>query len=181
MFNSWNQTLITMQAAGPALSNSTAQTSLLNGQAKFTMPAGFLTAAGAKLYLRAGGKMSTAAASPGTFAFTVMFGTTAAFSGGASGTLATSASNVTFVIDIHLTVQSVGSGTAATVEGTGSLLTAALSATTPIQLLPASSPGAGPGFDSTVSFIVDLQGTWNTASSSNSITVTDYELLSKFY
>lgn len=181
MFNSWNQTLTTMQAAGPALTNSTAQTSLLNGQAKFTMPAGFLVGAGSKLWIRAGCKMSTAASSPGTFAFTVMFGTIAVFSGGASGTLATSASNLTGVLDIHLTVQSVGSGTAATVEGTGSFLCAALSAATPVQLLPASSPGAGTGFDSTVSFVVDLQGTWNTASSSNTITVTDYELVSKFY
>lgn len=181
MFNSWNQTLITQQAAGPALTNSTAQTSLLNGQAKFTMPAGFLTAAGAKLQMRAGGLMSTAASSPGTFAFTTMFGVIAVFSGGASGTLATSATNVTFVLDIHLTVRSVGSGTAATVEGTGVLTTVALSAATPIQLLPASSPGAGTGFDSTVSFVVDLQGTWSVASSSNTITVTDYELLSKFY
>jgi hypothetical protein len=133
------------------------------------------------LRVLAGGQMSTAAASPGTFAFTVMFGTIAVFAGGASGTLATSAVNLTWRLIVDLTVRSVGSGTAATVEGTGTLFSAALSATTPIQLLPASAPGAGTGFDSTVSFAVDLQGTWNTANASNTITCTDYELVSCFY
>lgn len=178
MFNSWNQTLITSQAAGPAFSNSLSQTSVLNGQSKFTMPAGFLAYTGSKLRLVAGGKMSTAASSPGTYAWTVMFGTIAVFAGGASGTLATSATNLTWDLSIDLLMLSTGSGTAATLTGRGRFLCAALSAATPVQLLPASSPGAGTGFDSTISFQVDLQGTWSVASASNSITCTDYELIS---
>jgi hypothetical protein len=176
MRNSWNQTVAQLQAAGPTLSNSVSQTSLLNGQAKWTIPAGFLQYIGDKLRVKAGGIMSTAASSPGTFTFTVMFGTIAAYSGGASGTLATSASSAPFKLEIDLNVRSVGSGTSATVEGSGRLETIALSATTPVQIL--ACPGSLTGFDSTVSFQIDLQGTWSSAQSGNSITVQDYELIS---
>lgn len=178
MRNSWNQTVTTMQQPGPALANSLAQASLLNGQAKWTMPAGFLQYIGDKWRIKAHGKISTAGSAPGNWQFFVMFGTIAVFSGGASPTLAVSASNLTWDLEIDLNVQSVGSGTLATVEGAGKLLSAALSAATPIQLLPASSPAAGTGFDSTTSFAIDLQGAWSVANAANSITCTDYELIS---
>src|SRR6185312_16882715 len=118
-FNSWNSSLITLQAAGPALANSTTQTSVLNGQAKFTLPAEFLQFVGQKLRITAAGIISTAASAPGTFSWTVEFGSIAVFAGGASGTLATSASNVPWTLDINLTVRSVGSGTSATIAGSG--------------------------------------------------------------
>ena len=175
-FNAWNSSLITLQAAGTALTNTTTQTSVLNGQAKFTLPAQWLEFVGQKLRILAGGVISTAASTPGTFTWTVMFGSIAVYGGGASGTLATSASSAPWKLWIDLTVRSVGSGTAATVEGSGTFQSAGLSATTPIQLL--SCPGALTGFDSTVASVVDLQGTWSVASASNTITCHDYELVS---
>jgi len=179
MKNRWYQSLIKMQgAAGPVLSASVAQTSLLSGQAKFTMPAGFLESVNDKLWIRAYGKISTAASSPGTFAFFVNFGVINVFAGGASVTLATSATNLTWKLDIELDVLSVGSGTAATVLGCGELKSFALSAATPVQLLPASAPAAGTGFDSTTSFQVDLQGQWSVNSASNAITCFGYGLIS---
>jgi hypothetical protein len=60
--------------------------------------------------------------------------------------------------------------------GSGILTTAALSATTPIQLLPASSPAAGTGFDSTAAFVVDVFGTWSVANASNSIRLDQFSL-----
>lgn len=178
MKNTWNGTLITQQAAGTALSNTTTATSLLNGQAKFTLPAQFIDTAGAKLRIKASGRMSTAASTPGTFTFDVRFGSVVVFNGGASGTLATSASNVTWDLEINIYALTVGASTSATMYGSGRLLTAALSATTPIMLLPTSSPGAGTGFDSTAAAIVDLFGTWSVASASNSIRCDDFELIS---
>jgi hypothetical protein len=175
-FNSWQSALITLQAAGPAYSNSTSQTSILNGQAKFTIPAEFLQFVGQKLRVVAAGIISTASSSPGTFSWFTVFGSISAYAGGASGTLATSASNLPWRLQIDLTVRTVGSGTAATVEGSGEFKSAGLSAATPIQLL--ASPGPLTGFDSTVANVFDLQGAWSATSSSNSITCEDYELIS---
>lgn len=167
--NSWNQTLITQQAAGTAFTNSTTATSLLNGQAKLTLPAGILQGAGIKFKVRASGRISTAASTPGTLALSLMFGSVVAFAGGASPTLATSAANLTWIYEADGYLLTAGSGAAATIYADGKFLSAALSAATPIMLLPVSSSGAGTGFDSTVAFVVDLFATWSVASASNTI------------
>lgn len=174
--NQWYAPLITLQAAGPALTNSTTQSSVLNGQAKATLPAEFLQYVGQKISIRAAGIISTAAATPGTLAWTLVFGSIAVYAGGASGTVATSAANATWTLDLDLVVRSVGSGTSATIAGSGKFLSAALSATTPIQVL--ATPGALTGFDSTVASTVDLQATWSVASASNTLTCQMYELVS---
>lgn len=175
-FNSWNSSLITLQTAGPALTNTTTQTSLLNGQAKFTLPAQFMEFIGQKLRIKAAGTMSTAAAAPGTFSFFVVLGAISIYAGGASGTLATSATNAPWKLEIDLTMRAVGSSTIATAAGSGTFASAALSATTPLQLL--AVPGPLTGFDSTSATLVDLQGAWSVTSASNTITCQDYELIS---
>jgi hypothetical protein len=174
--NAWYAPLITLQAAGPALSNSTTQTSVLNGQAKATLPAEFLQYIGQKLKISASGIISTASATPGTLSWTIMFGSIAVYAGGASGTLATSAANSPWTLEIDLTVRSVGSGTSATVAGAGRFQSLGLSASTPVQIF--AVPGALTGFDSTVASVVDLQATWSVASASNSLTCHAYELTS---
>jgi hypothetical protein len=173
-FNQWWAPLITQQAAGPALTNSTSQTTLLNGQAKFTLAAEYLQYIGQKLHIKAAGVISTAAATPGTFTFTVVFGAINVYTGGASVTVATSRSGDPWSLDIDLTVRSVGSSTSATLTGGGTFTTLTLSTTTPIQIL--TSPGSLTGFDSTVANVVDLQGTWSFQSGSNTITCHQYEL-----
>src|SRR5689334_25347623 len=102
MKNTWNATLITQQAVGTALTNTTTATSLLNGQAKFTLPAQFLDVIGSKLRVRASGRISTAASSPGTLTLDIRFGSVVVFNRGASGTLATSASNLTWKFEADL-------------------------------------------------------------------------------
>lgn len=174
--NSWNQTLITSQTDGSALTNTTTATSILPGAAKFVLPSN-LFQIGTKLRVKASGRVSTAAATPGTLTFDVRFGSVIVFNGGASGTVATSASNVTWDLEAELTCRSIGASTSATMIGTGRLITAALSTSTPIMLLPASSPAAGTGFDSTASQTVDLFATWSVASASNTITCHAYELI----
>ena len=99
------------------------------------------------------------------------------FSTGATATLATSASNLTWRFEADLVAYTVGAGTAATLYGCGTLYSAALSASTPIFLAPAASPGPGTGFDSTVASVADFYGTWSVASASNSIRCDDYELI----
>jgi len=160
--------LIEQQIDGTALSNTTTPTSLLAAAAKFTMPANFFNI-GTELRVRAAGRISTAGASPGTFTFDVRFGSVVVFNGGASPTLAVSASNLTWELEALLTCRSIGASTVATMLGSGKLLSAALSAATPIQLLPGSSPAPGTGFDSTAAFVLDLFGTWSVANAANSI------------
>lgn len=171
--NSWNQTLITAQGDGSALSNTTTPTSILPAAAKLLVP-GNLLKIGDIIRIRALMRISTAASTPGTITFDVRAGTsTVIFNGGASGTVATSASNLTADLEAYLTVRSIG--TSGTVLGAGRLLSAALSATTPIMLLPTSAPAVGSSFDTTNSFVLDLYATWSVASASNSLTLHQYE------
>ncbi len=176
--NSWNQTLATLKAAGPAVTNTTTATSLLGTgatqDARFNMPSNFLNL-GSKLRIRAAGIISTASSGPGTLTFTVELGSVAVYTSSATATLATSASSLPFTLQIDLTARTVGGSTNATLEGSGTMFGAALSATTPVFLMGSST---GSGFDSTASGFVDFFATWSVASSSNSINLTDYELIS---
>lgn len=174
-YNQWVQVVNYSDTDGTALTNTTTATSILPGVAKYTLPAGYLQK-NSKVRVRAAGRISTAASTPGTLTLDVRFGSVVVFNGGASGTLATSASNVTWIADIYMTTRAVGASTTANLMGTGQLLTAALSTTTPIMLLPTSSPAVGTGFDSTSSQIVDFFATWSAASASNTITLHEYSL-----
>ena len=120
--NSWNQTLITAQGDGSALSNTTTPTSILPAAAKLLVP-GNLLKIGDIIRIRALMRISTAASTPGTLTFDVRAGTsTVIFNGGASPTVATSASNLTADLEAYLTVRSIG--TSGTVLGAGRLLSA---------------------------------------------------------
>lgn len=176
--NNWYQVLISQQGVGPAISNTTTPTSILLGQAKWVLAANWFKSFGDKMRIKAHGKISTAASAPGTLTFDIRFGATVVANGGASPTLAVSAVNLTWDLEVDLIVQAVGSGTTATVEGVGRILSAVYSATVPIMLFPASAPAAGSGFDSTTSFAIDLFATWSVANASNSIQTTDYEVAS---
>lgn len=173
--NSWGQLLMSVLSDGAALTNTTTPTSLLPGGSKFVLPSNLWQEAQRPgIFIRAGGRISTAAATPGTFTFDLKFGSTTVFSGGASPTLATSQSNVTWSLEARLFPRAIGSGTATTLLGIGHLLSTMN--TSPIQLLPASSPAVGTGFDCTASQQVDLFGTWSVANASNTITLHQFEL-----
>jgi len=173
--NSWNQTVTRTYTSGSALSNTTTPTSLLPAGEKIVLPANYFFP-GIRYKVRAAGKISTAASSPGTLTLDVKLGSTTVFSGGASGTLVTSQSNATWVYDADLVCLSYGASTSATLQGTGVMLSPAVSSTS-IQLLPASSPGAGTGFDSTASQQLDFYATWSVANASNSIQLLDFKII----
>lgn len=162
--------LIEQQIDGTAVTNgvSTRQTGLIAPAAKFTIPANFFVI-GRELSIRAAGRISTASSTPGTLTLDVGFGSIVVFSGGASGTLVTSASNLTWLLEITLTCRSIGASTTATMIGTGKFSSFVLSATLPIQMLPASSPAAGTGFDSTVAFQLELGVTYSSTTATNTM------------
>lgn len=160
---------------GSALTNTTTATSLIPAARKIILPVPYFDQVGQDLKIRASGRISTAASSPGTFTFDVRFGSTVVFNGGASPALATSQTNATWVLEISLKCRVIGAS--ATVLGTGVLVSAALGATTPIMLLPATAPAAGNTFDATSPQTLDLFGTWSAANASNSITCHQFEVI----
>ena len=157
---------------GVALSNTTVATSIIPVARRILLPAGFFSRVGKQLRIRAAGRISTAGVTPGALTLDVRFGAAPVFTGGASASLATSAINLTWVMDAVLTCRLLGS--AATVLGTGRLDTFALPSG--IMLLPASAPSAGAAFDSTASQLADLFFTWSVANASNAITCHQFSI-----
>ena len=68
---SWTGLLVSQQADGTALNTSTTETSILSGQAKYTVPANFLSDVGQTLRIRAMGRVSNIVTSPGTLTLRV--------------------------------------------------------------------------------------------------------------
>ena len=166
----WVEPFLITGEDGPALVSSSTATSILPLSRKFTLGSYFFDSVGKTLRIRAAGRISTAASGPGTLTMDIRFGSVVVFNGGVSPTLAVSATNLTWVMDVILTCRAIGASTSATVIGIGRLETSALSAATPIMLLPTSAPAAGTGFDSTAAQTIDLFATFSVNSASNSLT-----------
>jgi hypothetical protein len=170
------QCLVTAQGDGSALTNTTTATSILPTQGKYTLGATFLPAAGASLMVKAWGRASTAASSPGNITFDVRFGSIVVATSQAMA-LATSQTTDTWRVEMNLTTRAVGGSTTANMLMTGEAKSLILSGG-PLILIPATAPAVGNGFDSTAAQQVDFFVTWSTASASNTITLHGYELWS---
>lgn len=168
--------LIVAQGDGSALSNTTTRTSILPGQAKFTLGAGFIDVPGKQFRVRAHGRISTVVTTPGTLTLDIGFGSVVVANGGAMTLSTTAKTNVAWELDWLLTARAVGPSTSANMMHQGSWRSEAAGATTVAGeaktiMLPQSAPAVGTGFDSTSAFVIDLFATWSVASSSNSITL----------
>lgn len=182
--NSWNQTLITSQVDGSALSNSTSATSILPGAGKFTLPANIMQI-GTKFIFRAQGRISTVVTTPGNLTLDLRFGSVIAWNGGASALNVTAQTNATWDLEVNAIVRAIGASTTANLIGVGkwisraSLNAPAVGTTTGVGvvLLPDTAPAVGTGFDSTASQVVDFFATFSVANASNSITCHMAELV----
>jgi hypothetical protein len=181
-FQSWQQTLVTAQADGATLTNSTSATSLLPGAAKFTLPANLLQV-GTAMRIRAAGRVSNIVTTPGTLTFAVLFGATSAFSGGAMQLSTTAHTNVPWELEALLTCRTIGNGTNANLMGQARFFSQAanLSGADPTSghsflMAPNTAPAVGTGFDSTAAQQVDLLATFSIANSGNAITLHQYVL-----
>jgi hypothetical protein len=166
--NSWNQTLFSLQAAGPTLTAASAASMLvaaspLAGQNRFTIPANTFKV-GDTLSIRATGIVSVVVTTPGTFRFDVRFGSTVVFDSTAIPMNIVAQTNIPWWVDIMLTIRSIGATTAATLWGTGILISPATInvAAQPTgpgpggNILPYNSvPAISTGFDSTVANVFD--------------------------
>lgn len=159
--------------SGASLTNSTTATSIIPAARKISIPVPYYDDNGDWVEIYAAGKLSTAAATPGTLTFDVRHGATVVFTGGASPTLTTSASNVTWQLFLYLQCRTIG--TSAVVRGIGHwLCTGGISGG--IQMLPASSPVDGTAFDATASQALDLFATFSVASASNVLVCDQYRV-----
>lgn len=171
----YRQLLAWESSNGSALTNSTSITSIIPVMAKGTIPAGILQI-GSKIRVRAAGIISTVVTTPGTMTFSILFGAVVVFATQAISLNIVAQTNVTWVLEIELTVRAVGTGTAANVLGIGTFTSQAIIAASagaagaPVVCVPATSPAAGTGFDSSQAQAVDFQATWSVASATNSIT-----------
>src|SRR6185369_12965860 len=185
--SSWVSALATARGSGAALATSTMETSILPGDARIILPAGFLNNVGQKLKIRAMGQVSNIVTTPGTLTFKVKLNATpiAVASTGALALNVVAKTNVTWALDWDLTVRSVGSGTTATLMHFGQWQSesvigspAAGSGGASAHIFPASAPAVGTGFDSTVANLVDLTAQWSVSNAANSIQLFTYELMS---
>jgi hypothetical protein len=175
--------LVTLHAAGPNLTASLTATSLLNPQAKVTLPAGFWSYIGQKISIHAQGQLGNIVTTPGTLTMDVRFGTTVVFNGAAMQLSSTAHTTLPFWLDIDLTLRIEGSS--AQLMGQGrmtsqclSLTAVADSTTTPATLLlPNTVPTLGTAFDATATQQIDLFGTFS-LNNANAIQVHQYEVVS---
>lgn len=181
---SFYETLVSAQAAGAALANTTTPTSLLPAGARQTLGANFFWFPGKKLKLKASGVISTVVTTPGNFTFDFRLGSVIAWNGGATALNVVAQTNATWDLEAELTCRAIGQSTTANLIGVGKLITRAslnapaVGTTTGVGtvLLPDTAPVVGTGFDSTASAIADLFGTWSVANAANSISLYQYSL-----
>ncbi len=185
---SWEETLVSSQVDGPALTAAAAATCIPT-QARITLPNNYFQSPGQQLLITATGRVSTVITTPGTIRFDIRMG--------ASGTIAVFDSlailpdtvaahtNVGWWLDILLTLRTVGSGTSANFMGQGKFTCEdilGVPATAPKGVLTAmlpwnSAPAVGTGFDSTAANVIDMFFTQTVAT--GSLTVHQYNVVSK--
>lgn len=178
----WVETLITAPAAGPQLSNTVTATSLLPTTSKFVLPANFFEP-GRQLVIEASGNLSCVVTTPGSLTMDVRLNSVIAFTSSAMNLNVVAKSTVPWWMSLTLTCLTAGSGTTATLIGTGQFTSEALvgaplptvggSAT---LLMPVTIPIAGTGFDSSTSQILDVFGKFSVATNPTNITLQQFTL-----
>lgn len=181
----FQETLVTQQAAGTLFTTYTTAKSVINPQALWVMPAGYLYI-GRKMRVTVKGGISNIVTTPGTINFQVKLGPTAniiAFDTAALQLNATAHTTLPFWLEIELTCRSVGSGTSATLMGlanvTGKMFTSTAGQTDDAQgmqtlLAPATAMAVGTGFDSTVSNIMDFWAGFSISNAGNGVQIQTY-------
>jgi hypothetical protein len=176
----WQETLITSQIDGAALTAAAAAT-MLPAAAKYTLPPNFFQI-GRQLLIRASGRITSVITTPGTARFDIRFGGTVVFDSLAVLLDSVAAhTNVGWYLEILLTCRVLGATANLMGQGIwtcedilGTPATSPKGAITAI--LPwASAPAVGSNFDSTVSQQVDAFFTQTAAS--GSMTCHQYSLI----
>jgi hypothetical protein len=183
----WQETLVSQQAAGTLLNTFTTAKSIINPQATYITPSGFWQI-GKMLRITAMMGISNIVTTPGTITFQVQVGpafpaTIAAFTTGAIQLNATAHTTLPAWLQILLTCRSVGSGTGCQLMGQASIVGIMPTVTAgqvdgvntqAILMAPATAPALGTGFDSTVANVLDLFGAFSISNAGNGVQVQQY-------
>lgn len=182
------QTMKTQHAAGTLFSSYTTAKSVINPQAIWTIPAGYLQI-GDLLEVEIWGAISNIVTTPGLMNLQVKLGPTAnivAFDTGNVQLNATAHTTLPFWAKLVLTLRSEGSATAAQLMGqaylhgvmftrTAAQVDGANSET--LISAPAATPALGTGFDSTVVNLLDLWAGFTISNAGNGIQVQQYRVM----
>ena len=173
MKQSWNQTLITAQGAGTAIT-AASRTSCLPTAAKITLPNGFFSQIGDQFRLTASGSISCVVTTPGTARYDLSVGGVIVFDTLAMNLNIVAKTNVHWYLDVLLTIRALGSGTSANLIGQG-LWTSEAAIASPLPTVGGSgtftvpyntAPAVSSGFDSTSACAVDFFFTQTVATGS---------------
>jgi hypothetical protein len=179
----WQETLITSQTDGTAVT-AAAATTLLPAAAKYTLPANFF-AIGRQLMIKATGRLSTVITTPGTWRFDVRFGATLVFdslAGAFNAATASAYNNIGWVLEIILTCRAIGA--TGNLMGQGTFIVPNMKGTTDaamplgatVGVIPwNSAPAVGSNFDTTATQQVDLF--WTQTAATGSIQCHQYSLI----
>ena len=181
---SWVQTLVAAQTAGPTLTAAAAATALPTS-ARGIIPAGALNTVGAKMRLTASGSISCVVTTPGTARYDLRLGATGTivvFDTLAMPLNIVGKTNVGWWLDVIMTVRTVGGGTSATLFPQGKWQSeafigsplATVGGNGSIMVPFNTAPAAGAGFDSTIANTIDFFFTQTVAT--GSMTVQQFSL-----
>lgn len=180
----WMETLVTQQAAGTLFNSYTTAKTVINPQALYTLPGGFLSI-GKMIEIEVRGAISNIVTTPGTITFQVMLGSVIAFTSGAIQLNATAHTTLPFSLSVQLTCRAVGAGTSANLMGQGLLggimftLTAAqvdAVNTSGLFMAPATAPAVGTGFNSTIANILDFFVGFSISNAGNAVQIQQYSV-----
>ena len=177
---SWQETLIAAQVDGTALASSTTATSIIPAAARYTLPANYFAAIGKSLRVKASGRISTVATTPGNLTLDIRLGTVATpivvFTTGTMSLNTTAQTNATWIFEAMLTCRAIGASTSANLIGTAVWSSRAILGSAAVgsggdsaDVQPDTAPAVGTGFDSTITNVIDFFGTWSVSNAANSI------------
>lgn len=180
----WQETLVTQQAAGTLFATFTTSKTVINPQALWVMPAGWLSV-GKMLRIKVQGAISNIVTTPGLIFFEVKVGSVIAFTTGQIQLNATAHTTLPFSLEIILTCRTVGDGTVATFMGQGVAIGKMFTITAGqtddaqshiVSMVPTTAPAVGTGFNSTIANIVDFWAGFTISNGGNGVQIQQYSI-----
>lgn len=177
----FRERILEIDQDGPALTNTTVQTSLLPAAFKTAaVPLGYFDQPQRRICFEFSGRISTLVTTPGSIELAIKVGTVFAFIGLLMPLNAVAKTNVHWKFGGELVGRGYGGGTGTTLFPKGCYFESEATIGSPLPTAGGSgrfqlpfnvAPAVGLGFDNGVAQLIDLFGDWSVASVSNSIQV----------
>lgn len=186
-FQSWNQAVVTQEAAGTLFNTYTTAKTVINQQDLYTFYPGFFKI-GTKIRVTICMAISNRVTGPDTTTFQVMLGSVVVWTSGAVNLTTTANTTLPAKLVVDLTCQLTNTGVGGAIAklmGVGVLTgimfnrqasqaNSANSDTTIV--LPTTAPALGTAFDSTISQILDFWVAQSVSNAGNGVRVDQYDV-----